>query len=160
MTDAVNSWLVAAAALLALGVGPALWGATTGPVRRRVVAQNLATLLVCLVMLLLAQGYARPAYIDLGLVLSVLGPAGTLVYARLLADELAANPPAARVTRGMTMLSVAAPPLVVVPLCVVTGPGRTLAKLLVIGALLTAGNTVSGRAVSAGACPPREADDG
>ncbi|RVU17599.1 hypothetical protein EOT10_33740 [Streptomyces antnestii] len=155
----MNGWLVAAATLLVLGVGPALWGAATGPVRRRVVAQNLATLLVCLVMLLLAQGYARPAYIDLGLVLSVLGPAGTLVYARLLADELAAVPPTARVARAMTTLSVAAPPLVL-PLCVVTGPGRSLAKLLVIGALLMAGNTVSGRAMAGGAHLQRETHDG
>jgi multisubunit Na+/H+ antiporter MnhF subunit len=156
----VSGWLLAAAALLALGVAPALWGASTGPVRRRVVAQNFATLLVCLVMLLLAQGYARPSYIDLGLVLSVLGPAGTLVYARLLADELAANPPSALVTRTMTVFSAVAPPLVVLPLCVVTGPGRSLAKLLVIGALLTAGNIISGRSVSAKASLPREAHDG
>ena len=156
----MNGWLLAAAVLLVLGVAPGLWGATTGPVRRRVAAQNVATLLVCLVMLLLAQGYARPSYIDLGLVLAVLGPAGTLVYARLLADELAANPPTARVTRSMTVLSLTAPPLVVLPLCVVTGPGRALLKLLVIGALLTVGNTVSGQAVSGKTSTSREAHDG
>ncbi|MET7517570.1 MrpF/PhaF family protein [Streptomyces sp. NPDC005480] len=156
----MNGWLVAAAALLALGVAPALWGASTGPVRRRVVAQNLATLLVCLVMLLLAQGYARTSYIDLALVLAVLGPAGTLVYARLLADELAAEPPTARVTRIMTGLAVAAPALVVLPLCVATGPGRALVKLLVIGALLIAGNAVAGRAVSGKVSMSRKAHDG
>jgi multisubunit Na+/H+ antiporter MnhF subunit len=156
----VNGWLLTAAVVLALGVAPALWGATTGPLRRRAVAQNLATLLVCLVMLLLAQGYSRPSYLDLGLVLAVLGPAGTLVYARLLADEPAIDPPTTRVTRTMTLLSVAAPPLVVLPLCVVTGPGRSLVKLLAIGALLTAGNTVSGRAVSGRTPLTREALDG
>ncbi|MFE2734493.1 MrpF/PhaF family protein [Streptomyces sp. NPDC059349] len=156
----MNGWLLAAAAVLALGVAPAVWGATTGPLRRRVVAQNVATLLVCLVMLLLAQGYARPSYIDLGLVLAVLGPAGTLVYARLFADELAADPPTARVTYAMTVLSAAAPPLVVLPLCVATGPGRSLVKLLVIGVLLTAGNAISGRAVSGRTPLRREAHDG
>lgn len=69
-------------------------GVSTGPLRRRVVAQNQATLLVCLALLLLAQGFGRSsAYTDLALVLAVLGPVGTLVYARLLADDLADDPP-------------------------------------------------------------------
>lgn len=37
--------------------------------------------------------------------------------------------------------------LVVLPLCVVTGPARATAKLLVIGALLIAGNVVASRAL-------------
>ncbi|MER6012576.1 MrpF/PhaF family protein [Streptomyces bluensis] len=34
--------------------------------------------------LLTAQGYARSSYTDLALVLAVIGPAGTLVFARFL----------------------------------------------------------------------------
>ncbi|MEV6795800.1 MrpF/PhaF family protein [Streptomyces sp. NPDC051320] len=140
----MNGWLAAAAALLLCGVGPALWGVATGPVRRRVVAQNLATLLTCLVLLLLAQGYHRTAYVDLGLVLSLLGPVGTLVYARLLADELADDPPrSSRTTRPAVVATL----LVVLPLCVATGPGRATVKLLVTGALLIAGNVVASRAL-------------
>ncbi|WP_053695586.1 MrpF/PhaF family protein [Streptomyces sp. NRRL F-5755] len=149
----MNGWLLAAALLLVIGFAPTVWGAASGPVRRRVMAQNLATLAGCLVLLLLAQGYARPSYVDLALVLAVLGPAGTLVYARLLADELAERPardPVARALgRAMTPLAAISVPLVVLPLCVATGPGRAMVKLLAIGALLVGGNIVSTRALSA-----------
>lgn len=148
----MNGWLLAAALLLLVGFAPTVWGAASGPVRRRVMAQNLATLAACLVVLLLAQGYARPAYVDLALVLAVLGPAGTLVYARLLAGELAERPARDRVVRAleraMTPLAAVAVPLVVLPLCVAAGPGRAMVKLLAIGALLVGGNIVSTRALS------------
>ncbi|WP_053799929.1 monovalent cation/H+ antiporter complex subunit F [Streptomyces rimosus] len=149
----MNGWLPAAALLLVIGFASTVWGAASGPVRRRVMAQNLATLTCCLVLLLLAQGYARPSYVDLALVLAVLGPAGTLVYARLLADELAERPardPVARALgRAMTPFAAISVPLVVLPLCVATGPGRAMVKLLAIGALLIGGNIVSTRALSA-----------
>ncbi|OKH98106.1 hypothetical protein A6A06_28195 [Streptomyces sp. CB02923] len=149
----MNGWLLAAALLLLVGFAPTVWGAARGPVRRRIMAQNLATLVGCLVMLLLAQGYARPSYVDLGLVLAVLGPAGTLVYARLLADELAERPARDRIARAldraMTPLAALSVPLVVLPLCVAAGPGRAMVKLLVIGVLLVGGNVVSTRALSA-----------
>lgn len=141
---AVNGWLLATAVLLVFGVGPCLAGVSTGPVRRRVVAQNMATLLVCLVLLLLAQGYARSAYIDAALVLALLGPAGTLIYARLFAEELRENPPRGRLWDVVSAVLVAA---VVLPLCVVTDPGRATVKLLVIGGLLVAGNLVSSYAL-------------
>lgn len=140
----MNGWLAAAAVLLACGVGPALLGVTTGPLRRRVVAQNLTTLLVCLALLLLAQGYHRAAYVDLALVLALLGPVGTLVYARLLADELAGDPPrSSRISRPAALATV----LVVIPLCVAAGPGRAMVKLLLIGTLLITGNVAASRAL-------------
>ncbi|GAA3076971.1 hypothetical protein GCM10020000_73140 [Streptomyces olivoverticillatus] len=89
----MNGWLAAAAALTVCGIGPSLWGAARGGAGRRVVAQNMASLLICLVFLLLAQGYDRTAYIDLALVGCVLDPAGTLVYVRLLGPEIAAPQP-------------------------------------------------------------------
>jgi multisubunit Na+/H+ antiporter MnhF subunit len=141
----VNGWLLAAALALVFGVGPALWCVATGPVRQRVVAQNVATLLVCLVLMLMAQGYDRPsAYLDAALLLALLGPAGTLVYARLFAEDLHEDPPRGRV---IDVLSVAASAAVVAALCAVTSPGRATVKLVIIGALLVAGNQVSSKAL-------------
>jgi multisubunit Na+/H+ antiporter MnhF subunit len=149
----LNGWLLSAVVLLGLGGGPALWGAATGPVRRRVVAQNVATLLVCLVLMLLAQGYDRPsAYLDAALLLALLGPAGTLVYARLFAEELAADPPRGHLTDVVAVLASVA---VVVALCAVTPPGRATVKIVLIGVLLVAGNQVSSRALRPGSGAPR-----
>jgi multisubunit Na+/H+ antiporter MnhF subunit len=149
----VNGWLVAAAVLLLGGMGPAILGVATGPVRRRILAQNLATLTACLVLLLLAQGYGRSAYLDTALVLALLGPAGTLIYARLFAEELLADPPR---TRAAGVLSAVASAAVVLPLCVVTNPGRATVKLLVIGVLLVAGNQVASRALRQSPSPVPE----
>ncbi|WSQ97309.1 monovalent cation/H+ antiporter complex subunit F [Streptomyces sp. NBC_01210] len=140
----MNMWLTAAAVLLVCGVGPAVRGAAAGPMGRRVIVQNLATLLVCLIVLLLAQGYERPSYVDIGLVLALLGPAGTLVYARLLGPDIHDDPSWRRATDRLAMI---ATPLVVLPLCVAAGPGRAAVKLLVVGALLMAGNRVASRAL-------------
>jgi multisubunit Na+/H+ antiporter MnhF subunit len=142
----VNAWLVCASALLVAGLVPVVWGVATGPLGRRVVAQNFGTSVVCLVMLLLAQGYDRPSYTDLALVLAVLGPVGTLVYARLLADELGESPPWAR---AATVLAVVVTAPVVIASCVATGPGRAAVKLVVVGVLLGAGNVIASRTSSA-----------
>ncbi|MEU0785513.1 monovalent cation/H+ antiporter complex subunit F [Streptomyces sp. NPDC006173] len=141
----MNGWLACAAVLLVVGFTPVVWGVATGPLARRVVAQNSGTSVVCLVMLLLAEGYDRPSYADLALVLAVLGPVGTLVFARLLADEPGAAPPGARL---VTALVAAVTVPVVLALCVATGPGRATVKLVVIGALLVAGNVVVSRTLS------------
>ncbi|SHH57929.1 monovalent cation/H+ antiporter complex subunit F [Streptomyces sp. 3214.6] len=143
----MNGWLLAATVVLAGGVGATLWGVATGPLRRRVVAQNLSTALACPGLLLLAQGYDRPSYVDLALVLALLGPVGTLVFARLLADDLAGDPPRARaLTWAVAGLGAA----VVLAVCVATGPGRAMGKLLVVGALLIGGNLIASRALSGG----------
>ncbi|MCF1592000.1 monovalent cation/H+ antiporter complex subunit F [Streptomyces muensis] len=143
----MNGWLVAATVVLGGGVGATLWGVATGPLRRRVVAQNLSTALACPGLLLLAQGYDRPAYVDLALVLALLGPVGTLVFARLLTDELADDPPRAR---GVTWAAAGLGAAVVVALCAAVGPSRAMAKLLLVGALLIGGNVVASRALSGG----------
>ncbi|AWT46915.1 MULTISPECIES: monovalent cation/H+ antiporter complex subunit F [Streptomyces] len=143
----MNGWLLAAAVVLAGGLGAALWGVATGPLRRRAVAQNLATVLAGSGLLLLAQGYDRPSYLDLALVLALLGPVGTLVFARLLADDLAADPPHARAATWATVGVAAA---TVAAVCAATGPGRALGKLLVTGALLIGGNLIASRALSGG----------
>lgn len=143
----MNGWLLAAALVLGGGVGATLWGVATGPLRRRVVAQNLSTALACPGLLLLAQGYDRPAYVDLALVLALLGPVGTLVFARLLADELAADPP---YPRGLTWVTAGLGAAVVLALCAAAGPSRETVKLLVTGVLLIGGNLVASRALSGG----------
>lgn len=141
----MNGWLVAAAALMAAGIGPVLWCVSTGPLRRRIVAQNVGTLVVCLVALLLARGYGRPSYVDVALVTALLGPVGTLVYARLLGPETDDDPPQGRLTK---IFAVAAPAAVVLPLCAAEGPGRSAVKIFLIGAVLVAGNLVSSRALA------------
>ncbi|MGW4276276.1 monovalent cation/H+ antiporter complex subunit F [Streptomyces sp. SID10815] len=143
----MNGWLLAATAVLAVGLGAGLWGVSTGPLGRRVTAQNLSTAMVCPGLLLLAQGYGRTSYVDLALLLALLGPVGTLVFARLLADELADDPPRAW---GLTWAAAAVGAVVVTVLCAVAGPGRAMVKLLLIGALLIGGNLMASRALSGG----------
>ncbi|WP_406468932.1 monovalent cation/H+ antiporter complex subunit F [Streptomyces sp. NBC_01594] len=150
----MNAWLACASVLLVAGLFPVVWGVATGSLGRRVVAQNCGTSVVCLVMLLLAQGYNRPAYTDLALVLAVLGPVGTLVYARLLADELGESPPKAQLP---TVLAAAATVPVVIAWCVAAGPGRAAVKLVVVGVLLVAGNVISSRTLSGAYVEPSEA---
>ncbi|MEV6315759.1 monovalent cation/H+ antiporter complex subunit F [Streptomyces sp. NPDC051776] len=129
-----DGWLVAALLPLAALV-PVLWRIAHGDPRDRLVAQNLGSLLGALVMLLAARGFGRSSYLDLALVLAVLGPAGTLVYARFLGGM-----PSSTLLRRTAVVAV---PATVLPLCVATGPGRETVKLLVIGALLMAGNLVT-----------------
>lgn len=145
----MNGWLTAASGVLLLGVLPAVLAAVTGTVRRRVTAQNLVTVLSALALLLLAQGYARPAYTDMALALAALGPTGTLVYARLLAGELTAGPPWPRAARALSWASVPTVPAVVMPLCFAAEPGRATVKLLFTGVLLMAGSAVCTRAMTA-----------
>ncbi|MGF0176494.1 monovalent cation/H+ antiporter complex subunit F [Streptomyces sp. Marseille-Q5077] len=143
----MNGWLLAATVVLGGGVGATAWGVATGPLRRRVVAQNLSTALACPGLLLLAQGYDRPAYVDLALVLALLGPVGTLVCARLLTGELADDPPRAW---GLTWAAAGLGAAVVLALCVAEGPSRAMLKVLLTGALLIGGNIVASHALSGG----------
>ncbi|MEV5348410.1 monovalent cation/H+ antiporter complex subunit F [Streptomyces achromogenes] len=143
----MNGWNLAAAVLLGAGGTAALWGVTTGPPARRVIAQNMTTSAVCPALLLLSQGYGRPAYVDLALLLALLGPVGTLVFARLLSDDLSDGPPGARV---LTWTAAGAGAAVVLAVCVAVGPGRALVKLLVTGALLIGGNIIASRALADG----------
>ncbi|MGM9469690.1 MrpF/PhaF family protein [Streptomyces murinus] len=143
----MNGWILAATVELGGGGAAALWGVTTGPTARRVVAQNLTTAVLCPALLLLAQGYGRPAYVDLALLLALLGPVGTLVFARLLHEDLEGRRPSAW---GLTYAVAGVGAAVAIALCAATGPGRPMVKLLVIGALLIGGNLIASRALSGG----------
>lgn len=81
----MNAWLLAATVLAAAGLGPCLAAACRGLPHERLLGLVLAGPICCATLLLLAQGFGRSsAYTDLGLVLAVLAPAGTLVFARFL----------------------------------------------------------------------------
>ncbi|OLZ74317.1 hypothetical protein AV521_01125 [Streptomyces sp. IMTB 2501] len=80
----MNAWLVAAAVLSTLGMPPCLWAVARGPAHERLAGLSLATAFATVLFLLTAQGVGRSSYADLALVLAVLGPAGTLVFARFL----------------------------------------------------------------------------
>ncbi len=133
--------------VLAGGVGATLWGVATGPLRRAVVAQNLATAPACPALLLLSRAYDRPSYVDVALVLALLGPVGTLVFARPLTGDLTADPPRAG---GPTWAAASLGAVVVLVLCAAVGPSRAMVELLVTGALLIGGNAVASRAPSGG----------
>ncbi|WP_051944145.1 monovalent cation/H+ antiporter complex subunit F [Streptacidiphilus rugosus] len=83
----MNAWTLAAAVLLVLGLGPCVVVATRGDPLRRLVGASLAGAVLVGVLLLLAKGFDRSAYVDVALVLAVLAPAGTLVFTRLLVEE-------------------------------------------------------------------------
>ncbi|MFC9634903.1 monovalent cation/H+ antiporter complex subunit F [Streptomyces mirabilis] len=143
----MNGWIAAAAVLLAVGGAAVVWAVSSGPLPRRVAAQNLATSVASPSLLLLAQGYSRSSYVDLALLLALLGPVGTLVFARLLAADLADARP---VTQGPTWVTAGVGAVVVAVVCAGVGPGRAMVKLLVTGALLIGGNLVASRSLAGG----------
>lgn len=80
----MNDWLIAALALLPalLACGLACFlseSALTG-----LVAMQLASAISVVVLMLLAAGTARQPFIDLALVLAVMGFVGSLAFARLM----------------------------------------------------------------------------
>ena len=79
----MNAWLIAATVLL-VALGPCLFVCLRAPIMDALVAYELATVLVTLTLLLLAEGFARSSYYALPLVLSLLGFAGSLVFVRFL----------------------------------------------------------------------------
>ncbi|MDX2644643.1 monovalent cation/H+ antiporter complex subunit F [Streptomyces sp. PA03-1a] len=83
----MNAWLIAAGVLMSAGLGPCAWLVLRGAAHARLAGVSLATTLVAVVLLLLAEGFGRTSYGDLALVLAVLGPVGTLVFTRFLAGE-------------------------------------------------------------------------
>jgi multicomponent Na+:H+ antiporter subunit F len=79
----VNAWLVSGTALL-VGVLPCLVVCLRAPIMDAVVALELTGVVVTLVLLVLAEGFDRPSYMALPLVLAALSFAGSLVYVRFL----------------------------------------------------------------------------
>ena len=75
-------WLVACIGLL-LGLVPLGVVIVRRSIVEAVVALELASVLNTLVLLLLAEAYHRPAFMDLAVVLALLSLAGGLVVARM-----------------------------------------------------------------------------
>jgi multicomponent Na+:H+ antiporter subunit F len=82
----VNVWLIAATALLA-GLVPCGWVVLRGRLTEAIVGLELASTIVTVVLVLLAEGFHRSSYFTLPLVLAALSFVGTLVFIRFLGDR-------------------------------------------------------------------------
>lgn len=80
----MNGFLLAAAAVMALGLGPCVVVVSAGRPIERLVGLALTGPTASVVLLLVAQGLNRSSYVDTALVLAALSTAGCLVFARLL----------------------------------------------------------------------------
>jgi len=79
----VNAWLIAATVLL-LGLVPCGVVMVRGSSVEALVGLQMAGVLETVVLMLLAEGFHRPPFFDLALVLALLTLAGGLVFARML----------------------------------------------------------------------------
>jgi multisubunit Na+/H+ antiporter MnhF subunit len=82
----MNVWLIAATVLLA-GLVPCGWVLARGREMDGVVALELASTIVTVVLVLLAEGFHRSSYFTVPVVLAALSFVGTLVFIRLLGDR-------------------------------------------------------------------------
>ncbi|WP_405578781.1 monovalent cation/H+ antiporter complex subunit F [Streptomyces sp. NBC_01190] len=88
----MNAWMTAACVLLPAGVGPCLLRAFRGHPAERLAGMSMVGMLAVAVFLLVARGVHRSSYVDVALVMVVLTPAGTLVFARGLAGGTGRRP--------------------------------------------------------------------
>lgn len=79
----MNTWLIAACAMT-LGIVPCGWVCVHGTVMDRLAALEMASLMIVLIMVLLAEGFARPSLYDLALALALLAFPSGLVFANFL----------------------------------------------------------------------------
>ena len=82
----MNLWLVAATVLL-LGLLPCGWVLLRAQLLDAVVALELGSTVVTVVLVLLAEGFHRSSYFTLPLVLAALTFVGTLVFIRFLGNR-------------------------------------------------------------------------
>ena len=82
----MNVWLSAATVLLA-GVVPCGWVLLRGRLTDALVALELASTILAVVLVLLAEGFHRSSYFVLPLVLAALSFVGSLVFIRFLGDR-------------------------------------------------------------------------
>jgi multicomponent Na+:H+ antiporter subunit F len=79
----VNIWLVAAAVMSAALI-PCAIVCVRGSAPDRLAGLEAAGLIATLVLLLMAEGFGRPPFMDLALALALLSFSGGLVFARFL----------------------------------------------------------------------------
>jgi multicomponent Na+:H+ antiporter subunit F len=84
----LGAGLSAALALLVAAFFPCLLGTLRGEPVDRLAGLILSGPVAALVLMLLAAGYGRPAYLDAALMVALLSFAGSLVYARFLGGTL------------------------------------------------------------------------
>ena len=82
----MNVWLIAATVLLA-GLLPCGWVLVRARIVDALVALELGSTVVTLVLLLLAEGFHRSSYFELPVVLAALSFVGTLVFIRFLGER-------------------------------------------------------------------------
>ena len=82
----MNVWLIGATALLA-GLLPCGFVLVRGRLTEALVALELGSTVVTVVLVLLAEGFGRSSYFVLPLVLAALSFVGTLVFVRFLGDR-------------------------------------------------------------------------
>jgi multisubunit Na+/H+ antiporter MnhF subunit len=83
----LNVWLSAATALLA-GLVPCGWVLLRGRTVDALVALGLASTLVTVVLVLLAEGFGRSSYFTVSLVTAALSFVGSLVLIRFLGERV------------------------------------------------------------------------
>jgi multisubunit Na+/H+ antiporter MnhF subunit len=82
----VNVWLFAATVLLA-GLIPCGWVLLRGPLLDALVALELVSTLATVVLVLLAEGFHRPSYFTVPLVLAAVSFVGALIFVRFLGER-------------------------------------------------------------------------
>ena len=82
----MNVWLIGATVLLA-GLLPCGWVLLRARLTEALVALELSSTLVVLVLLLLSEGFHRSSYFELPVVLAALQFVGTLTFIRFLGDR-------------------------------------------------------------------------
>ena len=82
----MNTWLIAATVLLA-GLLPCGWVLLRGRLTDAVVALELGSTIVTVVLVLLAEGFHRSSYFVLPLALAAMAFVGTLVFIRFLGER-------------------------------------------------------------------------
>lgn len=82
----MNVWLVAATVLLA-GLVPCGWVLLRGRIEDALVAVELVSTLVTVVLLLLAEGFHRSIYFELALVLAAMSFVGALIFVRFVGEK-------------------------------------------------------------------------
>ena len=82
----MNVWLLAATVLLA-GLVPCGWVLLRGRLLDALVAFELTSTLVTVVLVLLAEGFHRSSYFVVPLVLAALSFVGALVFVRFLGER-------------------------------------------------------------------------
>ncbi|HTW20628.1 MAG TPA: monovalent cation/H+ antiporter complex subunit F [Mycobacteriales bacterium] len=80
----MNAWLAASAALIVIGLVPALLIGSHGDAISRLVGLELGVAVTVLFLMAFAAAVDQPSYLIVPLVLAALNVVGTLVYTRLL----------------------------------------------------------------------------